>query len=347
MRKMALFVIYIMLATSFTSVFSIQCIASPPGVPTNFTATTISKTRIDLTWTKGANADKTYIERNSVTSWTIGTGTYISYNTGSSYSDSGLIENTHYYYQAWSWNQTDGLNLNPAHTDNTTFANQPPFFGSPTPSNSSTNNPLSLTWSIPINDLEGNTFTWTIQCSNTQKNNGTAASNGTKSLTLTGLVYFKTYKVWVNATDPTGSGLYTRKWYNFTTKVNNPPNKQSQPSGQANGTIKKEYSYTTSTTDPNGDKVFYKWDWGDNTTSEWLGPYTSGATCQANHTWNTTGTYNIKVNAKDIYGNEGSWSDPLPIKIRYRFPNTILQILEWLFQRFPHAFPQLRQLMGY
>jgi hypothetical protein len=29
--------------------------------------------------------------------------------------------------------------------------------------------------------------------------------------------------VWVNATDPTGSGLYTRKWFIFTTKGNLPP----------------------------------------------------------------------------------------------------------------------------
>ena len=27
---------------------------------------------------------------------------------------------------------------------------------------------------------------------------------------LSGLAYSTTYKVWVNATDPTGSGLYTR-----------------------------------------------------------------------------------------------------------------------------------------
>ena len=62
-------------------------------------------------------------------------------------------------------------------------------------------------------------FSWTIQCSNGQINSGTGASNGTKSLALSGLAYSTTYKVWVNATDPTGSGLYTRKWYTFTTQA--------------------------------------------------------------------------------------------------------------------------------
>jgi hypothetical protein len=102
-----------------------------------------------------------------------------------------------------------------------------------------------------------------------------------------------------------------------------------------------------STTDPNGDKVYYYWDWGDGNTSGWLGPYNSGAICQANHTWFKNGNYNIKVKAKDIYGNESSWSDPLPIKIRYWFTNLILQILKWLFERFPHAFPLLQDLLGY
>jgi hypothetical protein len=37
------------------------------------------------------------------------------------------------------------------------------------------------------------------------------------------LSYSTIYTVWVNATDPGGSGLYTRAWYTFTTKSNNPP----------------------------------------------------------------------------------------------------------------------------
>jgi hypothetical protein len=96
--------------------------------------------------------------------------------------------------------------------------NQPPVFGTPTPSNGSTNNPLSFTLSIPISDPEGNIFSWTIQCSNGQMNSGSDAVNWTKTLTLSGLAFSMTYTVWVNATDPDGSDLYTKKWYTFTTK---------------------------------------------------------------------------------------------------------------------------------
>jgi len=127
---------------------------------------------------------------------------------------------------------------------------------------------------------------------------------------------------------------------------NTPPAKPSQPSGQTNGKIGQEYPYTTSSTDPEGDQVYYLWDWGDGNNSGWLGPYNSGATCEAKYTWKVKNTYSIKVKAKDIYGAESPWSDPLPITMPYTF-KPILHFLELLFQRFPNAFPILRQPMGY
>ncbi len=101
--------------------------------------------------------------------------------------------------------------------------NNSPVFGSPTPANESTNQPLSFTWSIPINDTEGDVFNWSIECSNGQSNSSDDDSNGTKSIPLSGLLYSTLYTVWVNATDPEGSGNYTREWFTFTTKANNPP----------------------------------------------------------------------------------------------------------------------------
>ncbi|HIH29094.1 MAG TPA: hypothetical protein HA260_04755 [Thermoplasmata archaeon] len=99
----------------------------------------------------------------------------------------------------------------------TTKVNSPPVFGAPSPANGSGGNPLSFTWSIPINDPDSNTFSWSLQCSNGQTNSGTGATNGTKTLALSGLTLSMTYTVWVNATDSGGSGLYTRRWYTFST----------------------------------------------------------------------------------------------------------------------------------
>jgi hypothetical protein len=233
----------------------------------------------------------------------------------------------------------------------TTKASLPPIFGSPTPSNESTNNPLSLSWSISINDPEGDQFSWTIQCSNGQTNSGTGATNGTKTLTLANLAYATTYKVWVNATDPTGSDLFTRKWFTFTTQQQNfPPNKPNKPSGPPSGKPNTVYTYSTSTTDPNGDQVYYQWDWGDGTQSNWLGPYNSGATVSTTHTWGK-GSYSIKVKAKDSNGAESNWSDPLTItmpKNSALIPYfALIQMLKQFFERFPHVFPILRHLLGY
>jgi hypothetical protein len=232
-----------------------------------------------------------------------------------------------------------------------TLVNLPPVFGSPSPANGSAGNPLSLTWSIPMNDPEGNSFSWTIQCSNGQSNSGSGASNGTKSLSLSGLAYSTTYKVWVNATDPTGSGLYTRKWYTFTTQQqqNSPPNKPSTPTGPTSGKPGTVYTYSTSTTDPNNDQVSYQWDWGDGTTSSWLGPYASGATINTTYTWGK-GSYSIKVKAKDPYGAESPWSDPLTVTMPKDAPINglwFLQILKHFLQQFPHAFPLLRYALGW
>jgi hypothetical protein len=196
----------------------------------------------------------------------------------------------------------------------TTETNYPPTYGSPSPANGSTGQPLNLSWNIPINDPDGDTFSWWIQCSNGQTNSGTGATNGTKSLSISGLAYFTTYKVWVNATDPSGSGLYMRKWYTFTTQQqgNTPPNKPDTPSGPTYVELNKNYTYTSKAVDPDGDTLYYQWTWGDGTTSSWLGPFASNATVSASHTWTTAGTDDVTVKVKDPSA-QVAVSDPLTV----------------------------------
>ncbi len=127
---------------------------------------------------------------------------------------------------------------------------------------------------------------------------------------------------------------------------NNPPNKPVKPSGSTSGKLGIEYTYTTITTDPDGDQVYYNWSWGDNTYSEWLGPYDSGINNSAKHIWNNKGTYQIKVKAKDVYDAESDWSDPLLVTMpKNKAINFNYNLLEWLFERYPSLFPILRYLM--
>ena len=128
---------------------------------------------------------------------------------------------------------------------------------------------------------------------------------------------------------------------------NQRPNTPLRPSGPSSGKINQELTFTVSTTDPDGDQLFYLFDFGDGVTSFWYGPYDSGEECSASHIWFEKGNYQVKVKAQDCHGAESDWSDPLPITMPYTYKPPLLQLLELLFQRFPNAFPILRHLLGY
>jgi outer membrane protein assembly factor BamB len=89
---------------------------------------------------------------------------------------------------------------------------------------------------------------------------------------------------------------------------NTPPETPAAPDGPVNGTIHVNYTFTATTTDPQGDDIFYLFDWNDGTNSSWLGPYPSGSTVNASHAWATEGNYSITVKAKDASGLESGWS---------------------------------------
>jgi PKD repeat protein len=127
--------------------------------------------------------------------------------------------------------------------------------------------------------------------------------------------------------------------------VNNPPNNPTI-TGPTNGKAGKAYPYSFSAIDPDGDNVYYFIDWGDNNNSGWIGPYSSGDVATQSHTWTTKGTYTIKAKVKDIFGNESDWST-LQVSMPLSYEQPHLRFFERLFERFPNAFPILRQLMGY
>jgi len=97
--------------------------------------------------------------------------------------------------------------------------------------------------------------------------------------------------------------------------ITQPPETPQQPDGPSEGVVGVEYTFSTSTTDPEGEQVFYMWDWDDGTYSDWLGPFDSGDTVLAGHTWMEAEMYEVRVKAKDIYNRESDWSEPKTIRI--------------------------------
>jgi hypothetical protein len=99
--------------------------------------------------------------------------------------------------------------------------------------------------------------------------------------------------------------------------VNVAPDIPQIPDGPATGLEGVEVTFSASATDPDGDQLYYMWDWGADT-SAWLGPYNSGETATAGHTWTTTGEHSIAVKVKDEYDEESPWSSSATIALMAR-----------------------------
>jgi len=61
--------------------------------------------------------------------------------------------------------------------------------------------------------------------------------------------------------------------------------------------------------------ISYLIDWGDGSTSGWVGPFPSGSPVTLNHSWETPKTYLVKGKAKDANEVESSWSATLLVNI--------------------------------
>ena len=108
------------------------------------------------------------------------------------------------------------------------------------------------------------------------------------------------------------------------------------------------YMFTFTSTDPDGDQVSYWVEWGDNTTSGWVGPHSSGMPAAITHTWSKKGTFTIRAKAKDTMNVESDWGSfqvKMPNSLAYH-QGALLEFLEQFLARHPNAFPILRQILG-
>ena len=97
--------------------------------------------------------------------------------------------------------------------------------------------------------------------------------------------------------------------------TNEAPDIPDAPDGPSSGIEGQEYTFEATTTDPEGEDIYYWFDWGDGENSGWVGPYASGETGSASHIWDAEGTYDVTVKAKDVNGRESGFSAPSSILI--------------------------------
>ncbi|MCU0851420.1 MAG: PKD domain-containing protein, partial [Candidatus Thermoplasmatota archaeon] len=85
--------------------------------------------------------------------------------------------------------------------------------------------------------------------------------------------------------------------------------------GLNKGDVNVEYDFWTDPiSDPSGDSLYCRWDWGDGNITDWLGPYSSGSIVSASHIWTQGGSYDIRAELKGMGGSSG-WSEPHTISI--------------------------------
>lgn len=137
-------------------------------------------------------------------------------------------------------------------------------------------------------------------------------------------------------TDNNGSEGVTA-WVYVTVIENVAPEKPARPIGPTRGSAGQYYTYSSWTVDENDDDIYYLFDWGDGTTTGWIGPYASGEVVQASHKWDNQDIYIIQVKAKDSFDQESPWSDPLAVSMP---KNSLFShpLLFWVFQLLQQVF---------
>jgi hypothetical protein len=121
-------------------------------------------------------------------------------------------------------------------------------------------------------------------------------------------------------------------------------------SGPSVGGLDIMLAFSALSSDPEEEEIYYKWDWGNGNTTDWLGPYESGEMITTNNSWNETGIYNIRIKARDSSGNESNWSESHSISIDIQIEFSRLQLgyiyLRTFFTNNSYAYVYLLETLG-
>jgi plastocyanin len=155
-----------------------------------------------------------------------------------------------------------------------------------------------------------------------------------------------TYIVKAQAKDSFG---YTSNWSIGLTVIvstgNLPPN---TPTVSGPSQIKKGVpaEITATTTDPEGDMIQYFFDYGDGSNSGWTAMVNSGTAAHINHTWTTTGSFTVKVKARDTALAESGWGTlPITVPAAALYSIDHMGLLRLVLERLLQWFPFLQNVL--
>jgi hypothetical protein len=230
----------------------------------------------------------------------------------------------------------------------TVVLNNPPNAPSdPNPENSSTNVSVDANLSWNCSDPDGDSLTYDVYFNTNTTPTQVAWNQTDASYNPPETMNFNTTYYWQIVAWDNHNASTTGPIWHFTTisEPNDPPYKPTI-NGPTSGTAGEEYDYTFSAQDPEDHNVSYKIEWGDGDETGWLAYVESETEVTLDHIWDEKDDYTISCKAKDTYGEESDWAT-LEVTMPKNKPfNFNFNLLSWLFERFPNAFPILRQILG-
>lgn len=279
-------------ASSYSTEVSVSTPAAPsvPSAPSNLTATASSSSVIDLQWNSDANATSYSIYRAASSD-----GTYSNVATAStnSYSDTGLLASTTYYYKVKSTNISGTSSYSLMASDATSDPTGVPDIPANLDANDLSSNAIVLTW----NSAEDATSYYVYRATSSSGIYSKIATVKSRSYTDTGLTMNHTYYYKVKAYNSQGLSDYSNRAYATATADASIP----------------DSPYDLNATPDSSGEIFLDWDTVDNATSYYIyratsssGTYTKIDTVYTEHYTDTSlsanTTYYYKVKAHNSYG---------------------------------------------
>ncbi|KYK25105.1 hypothetical protein AYK24_05210 [Thermoplasmatales archaeon SG8-52-4] len=171
-------------------------------------------------------------------------------------------------------------------------------------------------------DIEGDNVYYYINWGDGNIKDWFGPFNSSEEVTVNHTFYSKgDYGITAKAKDDLDVSSWSEPFF---VRIGNLPPSKPLVNGPINGTIWYTYEFSFNSIDPEVDLIYYYIDWGDGTTSDWIGPYDSGDIIKKTHKWNSEGNYEVRIKAKDSYGKESNWSDSHAMEIIVETTEVIL-----------------------
>jgi hypothetical protein len=309
---------------------AVTSVNTAPNTPSNPNpanhATGISITK-DLSWT-GGDPDAGDIITYNVYFGTTNPPPKVSTNQSSTTFDPGTLNFlTTYYWKIKAWDNHGASKAGPVWTF-TTKQNQPPNKPKrPTGPAARLTGQAGTYWANgtdPDGDKIQYRFDWNASGSHSYSGWTSLVNSGTKLSKNHTWTVAGAYVVKVQSKDEYGATSTWSNGLNVTVVVNHAPNQPKKPTGQTTRLIGQTGTYWANGTDPDGDKIQYRFDWdasGAHSYSGWTSLVNSGQKLSKNHSWAVAGTYVVKVQSKDEHGLVSVWSNGLTVTVANHAPN--------------------------